>query len=150
MPKNDKTDCSTNKDEVNYIGEKVPKENVVHNGHDYNQIDQNENNIKQLTEIRHNKHKTYLQSKILEINKNQSNNEEHQDVYQWLKATIAISGDSIISGIKEELLSNAKHQIKVKCYRGATVEDMFDYVNPLLKWKSDYVFCTWGLITPKA
>ena len=47
------------------------------------QIDKNENNInKQLTEICHNKHKIYLQSKNLERNRHQTNNEERQDVYQ--------------------------------------------------------------------
>ena len=45
------------------------------------QIDKNDSNInKQLTEIHHNKHKNYLQSKSLERNRNQSNKEEHQDV----------------------------------------------------------------------
>ena len=42
-----------------------PKENV-HQKKDSKQIDRSENNIKkQLTESRHNKHKSYLQSKIL-------------------------------------------------------------------------------------
>ena len=45
----------------------------------------------------------------------------------------------MVSGLKEELLSNKKHQVKVKCCRGATVEDMYDYVKPILKRKPDYV-----------
>ena len=49
---------------------------------------------KQLSEIRPNKHKNYLQSKNLERNKNQSNKEEHQEVHQWPKGTVAIIGDS--------------------------------------------------------
>ena len=107
---------------------------------DSKQIDKNENNInKQLTEIRHNKHKIYLQSKNLERNRNQTNNEERQDVHQWPRGTVAIIGDSMVSGLKEELLSNKKHQVKVKCCRGATIEDMFDYVKPILKRKPDYV-----------
>ena len=103
------------------------------------QIDKNENNInKQLTEIRHNKYKNYLQSKNLERNRNQSNNEERQNLHQWPKRTVAIIDDSMVSGLKEEL-SNKKHQVKVRCCRGATVEDMFDYVKPILKRKPDYV-----------
>ena len=67
------------------------------------QIDKNENNInKQLTEIRHNKHKIYLQSKNLERNRSQTNNEERQDVYQWPRGTVAIIGDSMVSGLKQE------------------------------------------------
>ena len=50
------------------------------------QIDKNDSNInKQLTEIRHNKHKNYLQSKSLERDRNQSNKEERQDVISGQK-----------------------------------------------------------------
>ena len=45
----------------------------------------------------------------------------------------------MVSGLKEELLSNKKHQVKVRCCRGVTIEDMFDYVKPTLKRKPDYV-----------
>ena len=116
----------------------LPKENI--HQRKPKQIDKNENNInKQLIEIRHNKHKIYLQSKNLERNRNQTNNEERQDVHQWPRGTVAIIGDSMVSGLKEELLSNKKHQVKVRCCRGATVEDMFDYVKPILKRKPDSV-----------
>ena len=98
---------------------------------DSKQIYKNKNNInKQLTEIRHNKHKNYLQSKNSKRDKNQSNKEEHQDVHQWPKASVAITGDSMVSALIEESLSNKKHQAKVRCCRGATVKDMFDYVKP--------------------
>ena len=145
IPKNDKTDCLTNKGEEYSFCESVtecqnpPKENI-HQKKKTKQIDKNENNInKQLTEIRHNKHKIYLQSKNLERNRNQTNNEERQDVHQWPRGTVAIIGDSMVSGLKQELLSNKKHQVKVRCCRGTTVEDMFDYVKPILKRKPDSV-----------
>ena len=41
-------------------------------------------------------------------------------------------------GCKNESLSNKKHQIKVRCCRGATVKDIFDYVKPVLKRKLDF------------
>ena len=145
IPKNEKTDCSSNKDEEYSFCEIItecpnpPNENI-HHKNDSNQIDKNENNInEQLTEIRLNKHKNYLQSKNLERHKNQSNKEERQEVHRWPKGTVAIIGDSMVSGLKEELLSNKKHQVKVRCCRGATVEDMFDYIKPILKRKPDYV-----------
>ena len=88
IPENDKTVCSANKDEEYSFCEIVtkcsnpPKENIVHHKNGSDQIDKNENNInKQLTEIRHNKQKNYLQSKTLERNKNQSNKEEHQNIH---------------------------------------------------------------------
>ena len=46
------------------------KRKHVHHGQDSNQIDKNENKInKELTEIRHYKHKNYLQSKSVQRNK---------------------------------------------------------------------------------
>ena len=80
----------------------------------------------------------YLQSKNLERNRNQKNNEEQHDVHQWPRGTVAIIGDSMVSCLKE-LLSNKKHQVKVRCCRDATVEDMYDYVKPILKRKPDDV-----------
>ena len=98
---------------------------------DSKQIDKNENNI--------NKHKNYLQSKNLKRNRNQSNEEEHQDVHQWPKRSAAILGSLMVLAIKEELLSKKKHQVKVRCCRGATVEDIFEYVKPIVKRNHDYV-----------
>ena len=43
----------------------------------------------------------------------------------------------MVSGLKKEFLLNKKHQVKLR--RCATVEDMFDYVKPILKRKADYV-----------
>ena len=87
IPKNEKTDCSTNEDEEHSFCEIVtecpnpPNGNIYHKN-DSNQIDKNENNInKQLTEIRLNKHKNYLQSKNVERIKNQPNKEERQEVH---------------------------------------------------------------------
>ena len=56
----------------------------------------------------------------------------------------AVSGsqwyqDSMVSGLKEGLLSNKKQQVKARCCRGAVVEDMFDYLKTILKRKPDYV-----------
>ena len=145
IPKTDKTDCPTNKGEEYSFCESVkecpnsPKEKSIKKK-DSKQIDKNENNInKQITEIRHNKHKNYLESKNLERNRNQSKKEERQDIHQWPRRTKTIIGDSMVSALKEELLWNKKHQVKVRCCRGATVEDMFDYVKPILKRKSDFV-----------
>ena len=87
IPKNGKTDCSTNKDEEYSFCEIVteipnpPNENI-HHKNDSNKIEKNENSIKkQLTEIGPNKYKNYSQSKNLERNKNQSNKEERQEVH---------------------------------------------------------------------
>ena len=65
--------------------------------------------------------------------------EERQEVHQWPKGTVTIIGGSMVSGLKEQLLSNKKHQVKLRYCRGTTVEDMFDCIKPILKQKPDYI-----------
>ena len=55
----------------------------------------------------------------------------------------------MLSGLKEEFLSNKKYQVKVRCCRGATVEDISDYLKPILKRKPDYVVLHVGTINAK-
>ena len=75
IPKNDKMESSTNKGEEYPFCESVtecqnPPKGNIHQKKDFKQIDKNENNIsKQLNEIRHNKHKIYLQSKTMKPDK---------------------------------------------------------------------------------
>ena len=70
IPKNEKTDCSTNKDEEYSFCEIVtecpnPPNQNIHHKNDSNQTDKNENNInKQLTEIRLNKQKLFTEQKL--------------------------------------------------------------------------------------
>ena len=61
--------------------------------------------------------------------------------YQWPKETVTIICKLIVSGIKEELLSN-------KLYRNNR-QRIVKPIEPILKRKPDYAFCMWGLLTPK-
>ena len=61
--------------------------------------------------------------------------------YQWPKETVTIICKLIVSGIKEELSSN-------KLYRNNR-QRIVKPIKAILKQKSDYAFCMWGLITPK-
>ena len=58
---------------------------------------------------------------------------------KWPKGTVAIVGDSIMSEIKEELLKTDKHNVKVRFFRGGTIEDMEDNIKPILKREPDYI-----------
>ena len=44
-----------------------------------------------------------------------------------------------MSGIREELLKTDKHNVKVRFYRGGTIEDMEDNIKPILKKEPDYI-----------
>ena len=45
--------------------------------------------------------------------------------------TILIAGDSILHGIMEQKMS--KKPVKVRCFPGATINNMKDYLKPLIK-----------------
>ena len=48
---------------------------------------------------------------------------------KWIKGTTLIVGDSMLYGINEERLSGKrKHNIKVRVFPGATVDDMYDFI----------------------
>ena len=44
-----------------------------------------------------------------------------------------------MSGIREELLKTDKHNVKVRFFRGGTIEDMEDNIKPILKREPDYI-----------
>ena len=54
-------------------------------------------------------------------------------VHRWPKDTTLITGSSIISGLNEKKLQNYK--VKVRAFPGAVIDDMYDYLRPLLKKK---------------
>ena len=107
-----------------------------------------------MEEIRKEKHTIFLNLKAYEeqadvadlsqINKSNEyiNSAEinSKAVYvKWPKGTVAIVGDSIMSGIREELLKTDKHNVKVRFFRGGTIEDMEDNIKPVLKREPDYI-----------
>ena len=58
-------------------------------------------------------------------------------VFYWPKGTTLITGSSILSGITENRLK--RHKAKVRAFPGACVDDMYDYLLPLLKKKPSNV-----------
>ena len=80
-----------------------------------------------------------LSSNDLKRNEDSSNlnlNQTKRDsvdnyVKPWPKGTTLIAGDSILCGIQESRLKNAK----VRVFLGACVDDMYHYLTPLLKKK---------------
>ena len=59
-------------------------------------------------------------------------------VHKWSKNTILIATDSIYNQIDEKRLSR-KYNVRVRAFSGASVEDMYWYLYPLLKKEPDYV-----------
>ena len=60
-------------------------------------------------------------------------NLEKETRHKWSKNTTLIVGDSIVSDIEENRILCQWRKVKVKSFPGATIEDMYDYIKPLLK-----------------
>ena len=87
----------------------------------------------QLEEIRNEKHTNFLNLKTYEEQADQTDlsqinksnkcvnsaqiNSKVTDI-KWPKRTVAIVGDSVMSGIREEFLKTDKHNVKVRFFRG--------------------------------
>ena len=52
------------------------------------------------------------------------------DVDPWRRNTTLIVGDSILSGVEESKLQ--RYSAKVRAFSGARIDDMYDYLKPLL------------------
>ena len=61
------------------------------------------------------------------------NNVHNFDAYPWPKDTILIAGDSMINGINEKRISTNFKSVKVRCFSGATIDDMYFNLIPLLR-----------------
>ena len=53
---------------------------------------------------------------------------------EWPNNTVLIAGDSMLSNILENTLSQRYHT-KVRCFKGSTIVDLYDYLKPLIKKK---------------
>ena len=64
------------------------------------------------------------------------NNVYNFDAHPWAKNTILIAGDSMIIGINEKRISTNFKSVKVGCFSGATIDDMYFNFVPLLRKES--------------
>ena len=63
------------------------------------------------------------------------NNVYSFDAHPWPKITILIAGNSIINGINEKHISINFKSIKVRCFSGETIDDMYFNLIPMLRQK---------------
>ena len=100
----------------------------------------------QLTKIRQNQHKIFLNHKK---NQDEPNEPEKKRVNEILEQsidkkkrypqnTILITGDSLLNNIEERRMSK-KYNVKVRAFPGADIRDMYDFMEPLIKKRPKYV-----------
>ena len=100
----------------------------------------------QLSTIRNKFHEKYL------ISKEKPNIEDKEDIEDvnivnktttdqagtWKKGTCVIVGDSMLYGIDEKKISK-KIPVKVRCFPGASIKDMYHYLIPIIAKTPDYI-----------
>ena len=105
-----------------------------------NQVIENKSIItieNQLTEFRKKQ-----QEKFTKIKKPHVSPKSNENLYKWDRNTTLIVDDSMLSGIEERRISQRDRKVKVKNFPGAKIDDMYDYIKPLLKKCPDNTW--WG------
>ena len=111
----------------------------------------------QITNYRNTNHNHYINEKLYNTIRKSENNNDHapnnhvskesNDGYhdddcklknKWPKNTILCASDSMMNQIDENRLSR-KFNVKVRCFSGCRINDMYDYLTPLLQKEPDYV-----------
>ena len=109
---------------------------------------------KQLSAIRKNQHRKYQEQQIKvpktdpvtddritdekSVNSPSKNRTTFKESHKWPKKTVLVVGDSMLAGVDEKRMSNGC-PVKVRVFPGATINDMFDYIKPLLQKCPDTV-----------
>ena len=89
----------------------------------------------QLSKVRREKQNLYSRF-CIENSNNNINKSKNNEISpkKWRKLTTLIVGDSMLYGINEERLSGKrKHNVKVRVFAGATVDDMYDFLKPQIR-----------------
>ena len=55
------------------------------------------------------------------------------------KGTCLIVGESMLAGIDKNRLKTRKHKVKVRYFPGSCIDDLYDYMKPLLRKLPDYI-----------
>ena len=88
----------------------------------------------QLADIRKQRHKNYNSLKSNNELLHYHNKRPPTTLTPWAKGTTLIAEDSMLHEIDENRLSGAKpNSVKVRVFRGATIDDMEDFLKPYLK-----------------
>ena len=65
-------------------------------------------------------------------------NEISEKVIKWPAGTIVIAADSICNHLDEKRIGR-DNRVKVRCFPGATINNMYYYLKPLLDKQLDYI-----------
>ena len=88
----------------------------------------------QLKDVRKKQHKIFLEQSSCRIRTPSVHTKDlSKEAHKWSKDTVLIVGDSILQGVDEHRISRPGRKVKVRCFLGAGVDDMFDHMKPLMR-----------------
>ena len=106
-------------------------ENELYNNEQNNTTElYNQRINQQLKGIRQTQHDDYKKMK--------ENVNETQNVRKWSTGTVLIAADSICNNLDEKRIGR-NNRVKVRCFPGATINDMYHYLQPLLDKQPDHI-----------
>jgi hypothetical protein len=73
------------------------------------------------------------------INRIKSKIPAEDNIYKWPKNTTLIASDSMLNQLDEKRLSKNGKNVKVRCFSGSTIADMYYYLYPLLRKHPEYL-----------
>ena len=83
-----------------------------------------------------------LQNRPMDLALNNSHPIDDKEPYPWRPSTVLIPGDSMLYGIEERKLRNAK----VRMHSGASIEDMYHHLGAHLRKKSLHIYYFWSAL----
>ena len=125
-------------DELNTTISKSPYDNPYCYAKSDRRLENYMSNL-QLSDITSSDYNSTIDNQSFNCKKNRVENKIHI----WPNNTILITGSSILNGIDEQRL-NKKFNVKLRPFPGAYVDDMYDYLAPLLKKKPSVVILQIG------
>ena len=123
---------------------RLPRSFTIRDSH-INKTEKSNNNLP--ASCNHSSSETTKGQKIIAPNNSKGNNANFSnshmsvnnvynfDAHPWPKNPILIAGDTMINGINEERISTSFKSVKVKCFSGAAINDMYFNLIPLLRKK---------------
>ena len=96
-----------------------------------------ENGIQQPVTVEKNEGRQGIGNKGSQENEVPKPKRVNNPVRAWPANTILIIGDSMLGGIEESKMK--RYRVKVRSNPGACVDDLYDYIAPLLKKKPKYI-----------
>ena len=80
------------------------------------------------------------QQKFKQFKKPHISPNSNKNLQKRSRNTTLIVGDSMLPGIDEKRISKRDRKVNVKNFPGATIDDMYNYIKPLLKkWPDNII-----------